>query len=197
LSAYLKSSMHTHWKLLGLIAVIVIAMASTVYAYWRINAPSFPTSYATATLPPLELSAELDKTEFQQGETIQIRFHLKNIDKKPVRIAFAYQNFIFGFIVENENSTKVFLHPVMLVTTLEDVILEPSDQLGETQEWVQEYNQDPACGEPFKPGIYKIIGCTGTFYLAEGDWSETSTLSDISWGPLSQIETPPITIVIS
>lgn len=195
--SYIEKGIRRHWKLLGLVAVALLGLASSVYAYWRINTPHSSTPYVTATSPPLELRMELDKTEFQQGETVRIRFYLTNIDENPVRIAFAYRNFIFGFIVKDENNTRVFLHPVIQITALKDVILKTGDQLNETLEWTQEFNQGSASGHPFKTGAYKIIGRTGTFYLAEGDWSETSTFGDISWGPLSQIETPTLAIVIS
>lgn len=192
MSTYLKRNVHKHWKLLGLTTVILLALASSAYAYWRINTPSSPTLYVKATSPPLELRMELEKTEFQLNETIQMQLYLKNIDEKPVRIAFAYINFIFGFVVKDVNDTRVFLHPRIRWATIKEVILESGGQLNDTLEWVQEYNQEAAAGQPFKTGTYKITGLTGTYYLPESVWSETDT----SWGPLYQIETPSMTVAI-
>jgi hypothetical protein len=191
------SSKGRRWKLLGLSVVTILALASSAYVYWRINAPPSSTLCVTATSPPFEFRMELDKKEFQLSETVAIRMSLKNIDEKPVRIAFSNENFIFGFEVKDENDTRVFLRPVWLRPAIEDVILQPSDQLNETLEWSQEASQGSAYGQSFEVGAYKIIGRTGTFYLAEGNWNETSTFGDISWGPLPQIETPSIAITVT
>ena len=179
---------------MGLTTVIVIAMASIVYAYWRINAPSSPTLYVTATYPPLELRMELEKTEFQQGEKVAILLFLKNIGNEPVEIGFPKwsawrgdtQRHVLNFIVKAENDTTVYIHFRTFYLSVYGFTLESGEQRIETLEWAQTYNQDPYSGQPFKLGEYKIIGQTMTYGILGKDLPKGHRL-----------ETPPITITIT
>jgi hypothetical protein len=181
----LKRSVGRHWKVLGLTAVILVALASSAYAYWRINAPLSPTSYATATSPPLELRMELEKTQFQLNETIIVHLFLTNIGSEKVTIIFSYMNYMVGFVVEDENGTKVFEQPMGYLCTIKEVILEPGDQISETLEWHQVCNIHPFDHQPFALGTYRIIGRTG--YHSIGGFESLP----------ERFDTPPITITIS
>ena len=192
LFAYLKTSMHRHWKLLGLALVIVIALSSSAYAYWRINASS-PSLYVTATYPPLELRLELEKAEFQLEENVTVHLCLKNVDSKPVEIGFS--SFCIGdtppfrrvlrFIVKDENGTDVYMHPVIMFLAVYDFVLQPGEQRIETYEWAQTYSLDPYAGQPFKPGKYQIMGQTLNYGIR----------GDLLRDPI--LETPRITITIT
>lgn len=180
--------MRKHWKLLGLTTVIIISFASIAYAYWR-NSASSPTLYVTATYPPLELRMELEKTEFQQNETIVIHLFLKNIGDETITIVFTYANDLVGFIVKDENDTEVYVHPITFLTAVEKVDLEPGDQITEywwfPTEWDQKGNLAGKYDSiPVPPGTYKIIGRTGRFSIV----GKTS--------PRGRIETPAIAITI-
>ena len=192
MSAYLKSSLRKHWKLLGLALVIVIVLSSSAYAYWRVNAP-IPALYVTATYPPLELRLELEKTEFQQGEKVVILLFLKNIGSEPVEIRFNQwwdagddHRHVIRFIVQDENDTSVYIYPILMFLSVYDVVLEPGEQRIETYEWTQTYNQDPYYGQSFKLGAYKVIGETMTFGIVGRNLPKGHRL-----------ETPPIAITIT
>lgn len=188
LSTYLKSSMRRHWKLLGLIAIIVIAMASTTYAYWLVNAPSSATLYVTATYPPLELRMELEKTEFQQGEEIPVHLSLRNLNDEQVNITFCEMGHYVDFRVLDKKNTEVFIYYAGALTALDEVILGPYDQIDRTFPWTQISNRPGEYdGKQVPAGTYKIIGFTGC--IIQIDLEE--------FIPAFQFETPPMEITIS
>jgi len=186
LSASLKRSVGRHWKVLGLTAVILVTLASSAYAYWRINAPSSASLYVTATSPPLELRMELEKTELQLNETIIVRLFLTNIGSEKITIVFNYMNDMVGFIVEDENDTEVFVHPEMFLTAVRKVDLEPGDQISEMLKWSQKGNRPGNYGLSVSAGTYKIIGRTGKFGIVGKNLPKGY-----------RIETPLITITTS
>ena len=181
--------MGRHWKVLGLATVVFVALASSVYAYWRINASATP--YVTAISQPLELRMELDKTEFQRNETIIVHLFLKNIGSETITIAFVYANDDVGFIVKDENDTEVYVHPITFLTGSRHVVLEPGGHIsGEwwnPTEWNQKGNHPGKYDSVLvPPGTYKIVGRTGKF-----------TIEGKTPPPNLRIETPPMTITIS
>jgi hypothetical protein len=187
LSAFLKNSLRRSWKVWGLVAVVLTALASSGYAYWTSNSPS-PSLYVTATKPPIEVRMELDKTEFQLNETIVVRLFLRNIGSEAITLVFHYKNFIVGFVVKYENDTRVFEHPSMYLCAIEEVVLEPGDQISakwwDSMEWDQKGLHGDYYGRLVPPGTYKIIGQTGYHHIKGIESPE-------------KFETPPITIVIS
>jgi hypothetical protein len=176
------------WKLFSLSIVIIFVLAASIYAYWRINAPSPSTLCVTATTPPLELRMELDKTEFQQNETIVVSLFLTNKGNEPVALSFTYFNGHVGFIVKDENDTEVYVHSIMHLCLVDDVVLKPGEQItapwDDPTEWNQKGNMPGKYyGILVPPGTYKIIGCTGRVSFVGGPES-------------GRIETPPITLTI-
>lgn len=184
-----------HWKVLGLVLIAVLALASGVYAYWRINAPRSPTLYVTATSPPLELRMELDKAEFGLNETIAIHLFLRNIGERAIKIYFPYINTGgVGFIVEYANGTEVFNFPRGGLASVDEVTLELGGQISKTLNWSQIGRRlvgDVIVGTYSVPsGTYYIIGRTEP-YLIDVDIATATP----PWTPL--IQTPPIAITIS
>ena len=178
------------WKLLGLSVVIIFVLASSAYVYWRINAPPSSTLCVTATSPPLELRMELDKTEFQQNETIVVSLFLTNKGSEPVTLAFGYQTDLVGFLVKDENDTEVYVHPHVYLPLTCDIVLEPDEQItsraGYPTEWNQKGNlAGKYYGKLVPPGTYKIIGSTVQFGIVDQTGPESG-----------RIETPPITVTI-
>ena len=169
-------------------AVVLVALTSSGYAYWRINASPSSSLYVTATKPPLELRMELDKTEFQLNETIVVRLFLRNIGSEAITLVFHYENFIVGLVVKDENDTRVFEHPSMYLCAIEEVVLEPGDQISakwwDSMEWDQKGLHGDYYGRLVPPGTYKIIGQTGYHHIRGIESTE-------------KFETPPIAIVIS
>lgn len=178
------------WKLLGLSVVATFVLAASIYAYWRINAPSPSTLCVTDTLPPLELRMELDKTEFQLNETVAIHISLKNIGDGPITIFTPnYQQFV-GFIVKDINNTVVLDFPYSGLPTIDEATLESGGQINKTFNWSQTGLYPDGSGgvvERSVPhGIYHIIGRTGehlTYDLEAEEWID--------------IKTPSITVTIT
>ena len=192
----LRGSLNRHWKLLGLIAVVIIASASTVYAYWKTTTPSTPTLHVTASYPPLELRMQLDKLEFQQGETVNVHLYLKNIGSETITVSFNDMNDQVGFVVKDRSNNEISMHPEVFLPLTWEVELPPGDEIRGDDlfhgtyrpMWDQKSNmpsndyyllQVPA-------GKYQIIGRTGTVHI-EGK-------PDFQPG---RIETTAITITIT
>jgi hypothetical protein len=168
------------WKVLSIIAVVLLALSSVAYAYLKL------TSSSTSPLPtsvfqsyPLELRMELDKTEFQLGELITVRVFLKNISNKTITVTFAYPK-PFGLNVTDANGTLIYryAHKSLFPQVIFPVSLEPSKELGQTFVWNQVDNDE----NPVSPGTYNIIGCTGAKFFSDDVPS------------LSSLTVPPITI---
>jgi len=179
------------WKLFGLSVVITFVLLASIYVYWRINAPSPSTLCVTATSPPLELRMELDKTDFQQGETIVVSLFLTNKGSEPVALRFTYLNGHVGFLVKDENDTEVYEYPNFYLFLADNLVLEPSEQItapwDEPTEWNQKGNMPGKYyGLQVPPGTYKIIGRTGRVSINGESPSESG-----------RIETPPITVTIA
>jgi hypothetical protein len=182
------SSIQKRWKLLGIALVGLIASASTVYAYWKITTPSSPTLYVTATSPPLELRMELDKTQFQLGETVIVRLFLKNIASQRVEVSFPHWaggddppvRHVLNFVVRDMNDIIVYIRFTSFFLSIYEFILEAGEQKIETLRWTQIYNEEPYSGQSVGTGTYKIVG---------------QTVKYDTW-PRSALETPPISITI-
>ncbi|MDH5268110.1 MAG: BsuPI-related putative proteinase inhibitor, partial [Candidatus Bathyarchaeota archaeon] len=149
-----------------------------------------PPPHVTATYPPLELSMNLSKTAYQQGETIVVSLFLTNKGSEPVALNFAYLNDLVGFRVKDENDTEVYVHPIIRLAMLYDTVLEPGEQITthweDPTEWNQEGNlSGKYYGKLVPPGTYKIIGRTGYFGMVGEPGPESG-----------RIETPPVAITI-
>ena len=178
------------WKLLGLATVVFVALASSVYAYWRINASATP--YVTATSPPLELRMELDKTEYLLNETVAIHLSLKNIGDKTIKMFVPSLQQFVGFVIKDENNTVVLDFPYGGLLAIDDATLEPGGQISRTFDWPQIGHYPDGHGGVYQdsvpPGTYHIIGRTEPYWIGSFDAFE-------HWTPW--IETPPITLTIS
>lgn len=182
LLAFWRRSVWRQWKLWGAAAVIVVALASSVYAYWAINAPGSPTLYVTATSPPLELRMELDKAAFARNETVAIHLALKNIGAETITIFAPFIDGFVGFIVKDGNGTVVLDYPSGGFAAVDEATLEPGDQLRKTFDWTQ-FGHYPGessgvIREAVPPGTYQILGRTdrALSYSSEvGDWVDITT----------------------
>lgn len=188
----------SHWKVLGLVLIAVLALASGVYAYWRFNTRTPSAPYTASVWPPLELRMELDKTQFQLGEMLTIRLFLKNINDANVKIAFSEGAIRLGFLVLDENGSVVFKMPLMTVESVEEVSLEPNGQISRVREWYQIGNIPNEYYEKQVPmGIYTIIGRTSPILSMPGYDLPPPSPRRGSDPPLRRIETPPIMITIA
>lgn len=195
-----KKWVSVHWKALGLILIVALALASVVCAYQQINTPSeSPPATSTATSYPLEMGMKLEKTEFQQGELIEFLAYLKNISNRTVHIE-PYGPF-FDFKITDMNGKVVyqfsrnygFFGPIARV-------LEPGVELNYTQKPLV-FNETIS-GVPvsalLSKGTYKATGFTSTMKVAYVEqvkpWGELVGFELIG---AVVIETPQITIKIT
>lgn len=187
-----------HWKVLGLVLIASLTSVSGAYAYWRLNAQPSSTPYSTAVSPPLELRLELDKTEFQLGETVVMRLFLKNIGDQTLTIDLAHRDRppAWGrFIVKHANDTRFFNWPEMDFPMADRFSIDPGEQVNRTFEWDQlGYGFDSngriiELRKPASPGTYKIIGRTEDGVSGRG-------IAVIEVQRTIKMETPPIVITI-
>jgi hypothetical protein len=189
LYAFLKNSLRRSWKLWGLAAVVLVALASSGYAYWRSNASPSSSLYVTATKPPIELRMELDKTEFQLNETVAIHLLLKNIGDGTIKIFFPYMNGGLGYVVKDANGVEIFNFPLGGLCAIEEVTLDPGRQVTKALDWSQigrPSNGDFGATYSVPSGTYYIIGRTELYLI--------DSLEAEQWTPW--IATPSITITI-
>lgn len=171
-----------HWKLLGLAAVMLVALASSAYAYWRINATPSQTLYVTATSPPLELRMELDKTEFELGENVTVYLSLKNVGDHTINVTFPHIGNKFYITVRDANSTAIYESLRGGFHALWVIPLDPREVINETIVWpqVKQLHETWDLKEKVPPGTYTLTG------HSEGNLI-TAT---------ERLVTPPITITI-
>jgi len=94
----------SHWKVSGLILVVTLASISSVYAYWRLSGTQSSSPVSTITWYPVELRVELEKTEFQQEEPIQVDTTLRNIGNVTIEIVFQFYEFDYNVTDVNNNT---------------------------------------------------------------------------------------------
>ena len=185
------------WRLVGLVLIVALALVSSVYAYWRINSQASTAAHSEATVSPLELRIELDKTQFQLGETVAIRVYLKNISNQTIHVYFPHEDGRLGYYVKNASDIRIMSQgPPGFLQSVGLNMLAPGEAVtenypGEIFSWLQtESDRDapPYYVKQVKPGTYKIIGSTGIYLVGSLDIGPP-------WNP--PIETPPITITIS
>ena len=171
------------WKVLSIIAVVLLALSSVAYAYLKL------TSSSTSPLPtsvfqsyPLELRMELDKTEFQLGELITVRVFLKNISNQTITLYFGMK--LFDLNITDANGTLIYgwSYGKGFPARLIPITLDPYRELAETFVWDQLDNN----GNTVEPRAYNVIGFTGRFGF------------DLEWEDGSYIlMVPSITITIT
>jgi hypothetical protein len=143
---------------------------------------------STLTEGPLELKLELDKTEFIQGEPINITVSLKNIENTTISVTYAYFATRVGFKIFYSNGTKAIERGRTPLASTEDVSFAPGEQVNRTFVWNQLV--DIIVGRTYygeqqaSKGTYQIVGTTGTSIEVKGM---------LVWGML---ETLPMTISI-
>lgn len=199
--AGLKGIFHSRArKAAFLVAVIVGALAATVYAYYALLPPPAGPR-VSITSPPLEFSIELNKAEFQYGENLTMIFTVKNISNETVIIARSYPLFLgsivtesqgassqpdnwltlafhFGFSITDINGTEVDRCDRGSLTVEYTVRIEGGGYIKQTYFW----NRPLALG--FLPsGVYQIRGLIYQFTV------------NGSWPPIT-LETPTITLTV-
>jgi hypothetical protein len=147
-------------------------------------------SKVTSTLinGPLELRLELDKTEFVQGEPVNITVSLKNIGNKTITVVYTTFKTRVGVKILYLNGTIANEWGRSPLTATEEVSFAPGEQVSRTYVWDQDvviFEGRTFIGRRQAPkGTYKIVGTTGT------------SIGVYGIGPLGMLETPPITITI-
>ncbi len=184
-----------------LVAVIVGALAATVYAYY-VSLPPPAGPRVSITSPPLEFSIELNKAEFLQAENITMIFTLKNISNETLKIergSTLYFNpsgltesvgvsavsdepldrfFFFGYSFVHSNGTEVLRIARGELGIIYTFLMMPSGYLKQTVFW-DYFNRK----FPLPSGIYQIRGIIYEI-----------SVNDV-W-PVITLETPTITIII-
>lgn len=166
--------------LLGVVSVYGIATLVSVKSATPVPVRSVVTS------SPLELTLELSKTEFEQGEPINGTLSLRNIGNESITVTFGQLGGRFYFDVFDANGTHVYTSALVCPAAEEHLPLNPNEQITRTDTWNQNYNIWPTeyYLEQVPKGTYTIIGKSLRYSLYP-----TDSLHD-------GIETPPITITI-
>jgi len=183
-----------------LIALVVVAAAAGAYGYF-LSLPSVGgTRISSLILQALRVSMELNKTEFQQGENITIKFLMENIGKKNLTIvvfdSLMYQErkppILFDFDIVAENGTAVynFSKDHVVFPVVYEYTIVPGENLTQTYIWDQtipDYS-GKTMGFRLSSGLYSVRGITPPRWA--GGLIETDSES---WASL---ETSPIAFVI-
>lgn len=113
------------------IVVVVVGLVAAVYAYSRLSQTTAGPR-VSVTSPPLEFSMELEKTQFQIGENITIKYRLENIGNETIMIRISqpahwpdeyketsyanvhapndlyFKEFHFGYRITYVNGTEIY-----------------------------------------------------------------------------------------
>ena len=128
-------------------AFLIAVLAVSVYAYLA-SLPSPPGPRVTITSPPLEFSMQIDKTQYNLGENMTIRFWLKNTSNMTITLhyssIFPYEGghgmpMLFDFIITSANGTEVYRwsegHAAAEVVY--EFTLDPGQEINQTNIWFQ------------------------------------------------------------
>jgi len=185
--AELKNWIAGHWEVLFPIAFVVLVLSAGLYADWKFNLPKPPATSAITSYP-LELKMEFAKTEYDQGELIEIEVFLKNISNRTVQLTVWGP--IFDFDLSAANGTVVYQWSRNFFWVEPNVqVLKPSAELNYTQR--SEIFDDATVNEvPIRlhKGAYNITEFT------------VLTIAYLEpWKSLGErvLRTPPITITIT
>lgn len=177
-------------KAIFLILLIAVALVASVYAYLEFFSPSAGPRVSIISYP-LELSMELNKTKFQQGEDITIRLSLKNIGNETIVVYwgdfYGYMDAVmyFDFYIMDANNTQVYQWTrdhAGLPSVLEET-LNPDEQLVSVYIWNQKTRYPHRTQVP--KGTYTVKGFSRIMGLIVQDQTSVITL-----------ETPTITFTI-
>jgi len=166
-----RSLISAHLKALGLVVVIVLALVSGVYAYWKLNNPS-QSSPATSTFIsyPIEFGMELNNTGFAVGESVAVRLYLKNISNRSVVVSFI-TSLALDFIVKDTNGASVYIWSFWkyFLAAPMSKLLHPCEALNRTLWWEQTYSSPDFLDkyqQTVPSGRYFIEGLTAPSFTA-------------------------------
>jgi hypothetical protein len=188
--------MHGHWKALALISIVAAtSFVAAAYAIQLFRMPATAGARVTVTSPPLEFSMELDKTEFQQGENVQIRLSLKNIGDETIKLTwFSYYLYddavmYFDFYIKDADGTIVYQYTKLhgALGMLLDETLTLNEQLISVYVWFQKTDYPEA---QVPAGVYTVRALTRRIALNLDDPSNADLDSAIT------LETPAMTFTI-
>jgi hypothetical protein len=118
---------------------------------------------------------QLDKLEFQQGETVNVHLYLKNIGSETITVSFSNWNDQVGFVVKDQVDKEVYIHPEAFLPLTWEVELPPGDEINGDNLFHGAYRPvwDQKSNMPLNdyyllqapPGRYKIIGRTGAVHI--------------------------------
>lgn len=139
-----------------LVTVLIVILVSSIYAYYRSSSPqSGPRTSITSW--PLELSIQLDKTDYIERENISITFSLTNLSNETVvitRIRWPTSSslgvqtesygatapverdldhqFHFGLVINSSNGTEVLRAESSILTAIYRIQLSGSGYIKQT-----------------------------------------------------------------
>jgi len=176
-------------KLFALGVVAVLFGAFSVYGMNFLAGRGVSSVTSVLTTGPLELKLELDKTEFERGEPVNITISLKNIGNTTITVTYAYMGTRVGVkILYSSNSSLRVERGRTPLTMVEPVAFAPGEQVSRTfvwDQWLDVIVESTYYGKQQAPeGTYTVVGTTGTLIGVAGT----------SVGGM--LETPPITIII-
>jgi hypothetical protein len=169
--------------------VVALVGALSVYGMKSLadRGPASVTSVVTVS--PLELKLKLEKTEFMQGESINITVSLRNIGNTATEVMFSQYGSYVKFKVFDTNGNWIFEQGSAVGLAFSNIALAPNEQVSHTYTWSQViWNRvgDTVLNEYQAPkGAYKIVGATGS-----------DEISVVGMWPMQSLETPPIIITI-
>jgi hypothetical protein len=178
-------------RILVITLLVIVVLCAGTYAYWTFLPPQQGPRAATLS-SPLELSIQLDKCEYQQGENVTITISLKNVGNETITVSWpSYScsdgvDMYFDFIVMDGNGTKVsqWYYGRGLLASVLTRTLDPGQQLTNVYTWMQDTGWPDFAQVP--KGTYSVKGLSRGFDLTVG-----TQLTSM------ELETPTITFIIT
>jgi len=154
-------------RVLLLGSILIVALVVATFAYLTSLPPRIGPQ-ASIVSSPIEFSIEMEKTDFQQGENINVTLSLTNTSNKTITLLWGSyyaewgQRIYFDYYIVNANGTKVYQYSHergYLASTVEKV-LNPGDQIANFYNWYQ-ICADPSGNYAIAPkGTYSVVGLT-------------------------------------
>ncbi len=140
--------------------VLVIICVMGIFLYQKSNSEAAGENTANVIENGAKLTISLDKTEFNQGENIDIKLVVQNLREENVTFTFS-SGYQFDLVVYDENFEVVcaWSDDKEFIEAFTSLSLEPE----ESHNWVWNWNQmvyEKLTGEysPINPGTYHLRG---------------------------------------
>jgi hypothetical protein len=163
-----KRSIFPHPKRVLLLASILIAaLAVATFAYLTSLPPRIGPR-ASIISNPIEFSIEMDKTDFQQGEAVNVTFSLINTGNKTITIRWSSfylafsQTLYFDFYIIDADGTRIYQwsHGHGALMAIKNVVVNPGERVTNFYKWPQVYSGLIGYDAIVPKGTYSVVGLT-------------------------------------